>query len=154
MRASAELGGDAMVRDGLRRGHCRDTLPRGFCESFQVAEVAQHRMFVLLIVLFAAFEWAVQTGRVPLERAGLVFPLVCATGGALLLTHSHSLGNVKDEYFAELSHIPLAILAVLAGWSRWLEIRLPSPGRRHLVSWIWPACLVLIGGVLISYHES
>ena len=50
--------------------------PRGFWESFQVAEVAQHRPFVLLIVLFAIFEWAVQMQRIEPRRAGLVFPLV------------------------------------------------------------------------------
>ena len=127
--------------------------PRGFWESFQVAEVAQHRFFVLLILVFAVFEWRVQTGRTARQRAGLVFPFVCVVGGALLLTHSHSLGNVKDEYFAELSHLPLSILAVIAGWSRWLEIRLPRY-RGHFVSWIWPTCFTLIGVVLISYRES
>ncbi len=127
--------------------------PRGFWESFQVAEVAQHRVFVLLIVLFALFEWAVQTRRLSPSRAGLVFPLVCALGGALLLTHSHSLGNVRDEYFAEMSHISLACLAVLAGWSRWLEIRLPPRGREYFVAWVWPACFILIGAILLSYRE-
>ena len=34
----------------------------------------------------------------------------------MLMTHSHSLGNVKEEFLAELSHIPLALLAVAAGW--------------------------------------
>jgi hypothetical protein len=82
---------------------------------------------VLLIVAFAVFEWRVQLSRIRVERAGLVFPVVCAAGGALLLTHSHSLGNVKEEFLAELSHIPLALLAVMAGWSRWLELRL-CPG--------------------------
>ena len=67
--------------------------PRGFWESFQVAEVAQHRVFVLLIIIFAVFESAVQTGRLSPQRAGLIFPCVCAAGGALLLTHSHSLIN-------------------------------------------------------------
>jgi putative copper resistance protein D len=128
--------------------------PRGFWESFQVAEVAQHRIFVLLIILFAIFEWSVQTGRIAPRRAGLVFPLVCAVGGALLLTHSHSLGNVRDEYFAELSHIPLAILAVVAGWSRWLEIRLPGGNRERLVAWVWPTCFFLIGVVLMCYREA
>jgi len=128
--------------------------PRGFWESFQVAEVAQHRFFVLLIILFALFEWAVQTGRISPNRAGLVFPLVCAAGGAALLTHSHSLGNVKDEFFAELSHLPLAIFAVFAGWSRWLEIRLPPKGREYFVSWIWPVCFLMIGAILLSYRES
>jgi len=127
--------------------------PRGFWESFQVAEVAQHRLFVLLIVAFAVFEWAVQNGRLAPRRAGLVFPLVCAAGGALLLTHSHSLGNVKEEFLAELSHIPLALLAVMAGWSRWLEIRLPADPTR-LLPRIWPVCFTLIGAVLILYRES
>jgi putative copper resistance protein D len=126
--------------------------PRGFWESFVVAEVAQHRLFVAMIVAFAIFEWAVQTGRLPAQRAGLVFPVVCALGGALLLTHSHSLGNVKEEFLAELSHTPMAILAVAAGWSRWLEIRLRNPGQ--ILKWIWPVCLALIGAILIIYRES
>jgi len=127
--------------------------PHGFWESFQVAEVAQHRLFVLLIIAFAAFEWAVQTGRLSSGRAGLVFPFVCAIGGALLMTHSHSLGNVKEEFLAELSHIPLAILGVVAGWSRWLEIRLPGK-RPGILAWLWPACFVLVGSVLMLYRES
>jgi putative copper resistance protein D len=127
--------------------------PRGFWESFQVAEVAQHRVFVLLIVTFAIFEWAVQTERLAARRAGLVFPLVCAVGGALLLTHSHSLGNIKEEFLAELSHVPLAIFAVVAGWSRWLEIRLPVE-RPRVIAWIWPVCFVLIGSILMLYRES
>jgi putative copper resistance protein D len=125
--------------------------PRGFWESFQVAEVAQHRLFVLLIVAFAAFEWGVQRRLLAPAKAGLVFPMVCAAGGALLLTHSHSLGNAKEEFLAELSHTPLAILGVLAGCSRWLEIRVPA-GR--IFSWIWPACFVLIGAILLLYRES
>jgi copper resistance protein D len=125
--------------------------PRGFWESFQVAEVAQHRLFVVLIVAFGVFEWAVRTARLPAYPASLVFPIVCAVGGALLLTHSHSLGNLKEEFLAELSHTLLAVLAVLAGWSRWLELRLTEqqsiPGR------IWPVCLVLIGALLLNYRE-
>ena len=127
--------------------------PRGFWESFQVAEVAQHRFFVLLLVAFAVFEWAVRTNRLAPQRAGLVFPLVCAVGGAVLMTHSHSLGNVKEEFLVELSHIPLALLAVAAGWSRWLEIRLPARQVRVAAS-IWPVCLVLIGIVLVLYREN
>jgi putative copper resistance protein D len=127
--------------------------PRGFWESFQVAEVTQHRLFVVLIIAFGIFEWAVRTGRISEKRGGLVFPLVCAIGGALLLTHSHSLGNVKEEFLAELSHIPLAILAVIAGWSRWLEIRL-TQDRQRILKWTWPVCFILIGAVLLNYRES
>ena len=127
--------------------------PRGFWESFQVAEVAQHRLFVVLIIALGIFEWAVRTRRIAAQPGGLVFPLVCAVGGALLLTHSHSLGNVKEEFLAELSHTPLAILAVAAGWSRWLEIRL-TQDRKRILMWVWPVCFVLIGALLLNYRES
>jgi hypothetical protein len=52
-----------------------------------------------------------------------------------LLTHSHSLGNIKEELLAELSHIPLAIFGVTAGWARWLELRLTGSPRR-VSAWI------------------
>lgn len=127
--------------------------PRGFWESFQVPEVAQHRVFVLLTVAFGLFEWAVRNNRISSHWPSLIFPMVCAVGGALLMTHSHSLGNVKQEFLAELSHVPLALLAVVAGWSRWLEIRLPRDHTRPAM-WIWPLCFVLIGAVLLGYRES
>jgi copper resistance protein D len=126
--------------------------PRSFWQSFASAEVLQHRVFVVLIILFAGFEWGVRTGRIASQSARLVFPAVCAIGGALLLTHAHSLGNIKEELLAELSHIPLAIFGIAAGWSRWLELRLPGPQQRVL-AWIWPVCFVLIGGVLLNYRE-
>jgi putative copper resistance protein D len=127
--------------------------PRGFWESFQVAEVAQHRLFVVLIIAFGVFEWAVRNARLPAGAAGLVFPLVCAVGGALLLTHSHSLGNIKEEFLAELSHTLLAILAVMAGWSRWLELRLASH-RGRILGRVWPVCFILIGAILLNYREA
>jgi copper resistance protein D len=127
--------------------------PRSFWQSFASTDVLQHRVFVLLVVLFAGFEWGVRTGRITNPRAGFVFPAVCAVGGALLLTHSHALGNIKEELLAELSHIPLAICAVIAGWSRWLELRL-SGTSRQVPAWIWPICFVLIGSVLLNYREA
>ena len=127
--------------------------PDGFWESFSSADVAQHRLFVALIGLFAVFEWSVQTGRMRSPKAALVFPGVCALGGALLMTHTHALSNVREELLAELSHLPLAILGVAAGWARWLELRLPKPDRL-IPSWIWPICFVLIGVVLLLYREA
>ena len=127
--------------------------PRSFWQSFMVADVLQHRLFVLLVVAFAAFEWSVRTGRIVSPRAGFVFPAVCAVGGALLLTHTHALTNINEELLIELSHIPLAIFAVAAGWSRWLELRLDG-SQRQIPSWIWPICFVLIGIVLLNYREA
>jgi len=127
--------------------------PNGFWESFLEAEVLQHRFFTLIIIAFAIFEWRVQTGRTKSQTAALVFPAVCAIGGAVLFTHSHALGNVKEETLAEWSHIPIGLLAVLAGWARWTELRI-SPDMRKVFSWIWPICFVLIGTALVLYREA
>jgi len=52
--------------------------------------------------------------------------LTTALGGALLLTHSHAIANIKDQLLIEMSHTPLALCGVAAGWARWLELR-PDP---------------------------
>ena len=128
--------------------------PSGFWVTFADPEVLLHRIFVLLVIALAVFEWRVQTGRVASPSVRLVFPVLVAVSGALLLTHSHALGNIKEEVLAELSHIPLAILAVAAGWSRWLELRLPAENRtRNALARLWPACIMLIGAILLNYHE-
>jgi putative copper resistance protein D len=128
--------------------------PNGFWATLADPEVLLHRIFSLLIVALAAFEWCVQTGRVSSANVRLVFPLLVAVSGALLLTHSHSLGNIKEEVLAELSHIPLAIFAVAAGWSRWLELRLPPDNHtRNAMARVWPACILLIGVILLNYRE-
>ena len=128
--------------------------PNGFWVTLQDPEVLLHRIFSLLVIGLAIFEWRVQTGRVATERARLIFPALVAVASGLLLTHSHSLGNIKEEVLAELSHAPLAILGVVAGWSRWLELRLPSENKvRDRMAWLWPTCLVLIGLLLLNYRE-
>jgi putative copper resistance protein D len=127
--------------------------PSGFWESFTAADVAQHRLFVVLIVLFAVFEWGVQTGRLKATKAVLVFPAVCAVGGGLLLTHMHALTNLQEESLTELSHIPLALLAVVVGWARWLELRFPGPALQTATR-MWPVCFALIGVVLLLYREA
>jgi putative copper resistance protein D len=129
--------------------------PNGFWESFVASDVLQHRVAVMLVTMFGTFQWRVETNRVQSPIAPLVFPMVCACGGVVLLTHTHSLGNVKEEFLIELSHTPLAVLAVVAGWSRWLELRLPEPIRTHrCLAWVWPVCFILIGLILIDYHEA
>ena len=125
----------------------------GFFASLRDVEVLQHRVFVVLIVTFAAFEWGVRTGRLHNPKLALVFPLLTALGGALLLTHSHAIANVKDQLLIELTHTPLAIAGIGAGWSRWLEIRADGPVRRW-ASWIWPVCFILIGIMLVLYREA
>ena len=125
----------------------------GIFESLRDIEVLQHRFFVILTVLFAFFEWRVRAGGWNNKKAQLVFPLVVAVGGAALLTHSHAISNVKDALLIELTHTPLALAAIAAGWARWLEIR--ADGRiAKIGGWVWPVLFVLMGALLMLYREA
>lgn len=115
-------------------------------------EVFQHRMAALVCIGFAIFELRVRRRQRENDRLALVFPLMCAAGGAVLLTHQHAISNVKENLLVELSHVPMGVLAVFAGWARWLELRLPADNRK-IPSWVWPVCFVLIGAGLLNYRE-
>ena len=128
--------------------------PRPFWQSFAEPDVLEHRLYAVLISCFAFFEWAVATGRWRSPRAAYVFPLLCAAGGAALLTHQHGLANVKDEMLAELAHTPIAIAGATAGWGRWLQLRLPGTRAARIAGLVWPVCLALVGLLLLDYRES
>src|SRR5262249_61497432 len=112
----------------------------------------RHRRFSLMVILLAVAEPRLEFYKAR-ARAAYVLPALCALGGALLLTHSHALDNIKEQLLAELSDAPISIAAVLAGWSRWLQVRLPA-GEGSLASRIWPACFVVIGVMLLNYREA
>jgi putative copper resistance protein D len=125
----------------------------GFFESLRDAEVFQHRIIVLLVIVFGLFEWAVRLGRIKRPEASLAFPILTAVGAGMLLMHSHNITDVKEQFLIELSHIPLALLAVTSAWARWLELRLGPPGNR-IAALVWPISYVLIGLVLLNYREA
>jgi putative copper resistance protein D len=100
------------------------------------------------------FECAVQAGKLRAAWARYAFPLMCAAGAALLFTHSHSLGDGKNEVLVMISHSALAMFGVTAGWARWLELRLPrEEGERRIAGYVWPVALMLVGMVLLDYRE-
>lgn len=125
----------------------------GFWESFRDVEVLQHRLFVVLIVAFACFEWRVRVSDRPNRTAAMVFPVLCWASGVLLLTHNHAVANVKEQLLIELTHMPLALTGIAAGLARWLELRLDPPGSR-IAGWIWPICLLFVGLLLLGYREA
>lgn len=94
---------------------------------------------------------ALQLGSL-LGGAMLVFPLVCVAGGGLLLAHSHSSLDLKEEFLTEITHVPLGLLGMLAGWARWLELRLP-PADARVPRWLWALALVAVGVLLVLYRE-
>ena len=127
--------------------------PLGLWESMADPEILQHRFFALMIVVFGVFEWLVRTGRFTTPTPAFVFPVLCAVGGGVLLTHSHATLSVKSEFLMEVTHTPLALLGMVVGWGRWLALRLPPPEAR-LPGRLSPVALALVGVLLLLYRES
>jgi putative copper resistance protein D len=121
-------------------------------ESLRDPEFIQHKAFMVLMTSFAVFEWGVRNQVVRNGWAKYVFPLLCALGGMMLLTHSHSIANVKELLLIEMTHMPLAVFAIWSGWTRWLELRLD--GRAQVVAgWLWPTFFCLTAVTLLLYRE-
>lgn len=126
----------------------------GFWETLIAPGVLQHRMATALVFFLAFFEWRVHVEKPPGNaRRRYVFPLLCAVGGALLLTHSHSLFVSKWAFLIEVSHNAIGFLAVLMGMGRWLELRLDPPANRF-PGFLWTVCMIAVGFVLLFYRES
>ncbi len=120
--------------------------------SLRDPEFVQHKIFMALLISFAGFEWSVRTGVLTRPWARYVFPLLSAVGGMMLLTHSHSIANVKELLLIEMTHMPIAIFGIWAAWSRWLEMRLDGTAR-NVCGWLWPSFFCAVGAILILYRE-
>jgi copper resistance protein D len=123
-----------------------------FWSSLVDPEVLQHRALALLPAALGIFEWLILERRLVAPGWARVVPLLMAVGGGLLLAHAHPLVRVKEAYLMEVTHLPLGLLAVLIGWTRWLELRLPAAERR-LPARIWPPAIMLVGLLLLLYRE-
>ena len=124
----------------------------GLLDSLRDPEVAQHRLFECLAASIGIIEWRARMGFTSGRRLVLLFPLLCAIGGTLLMSHSHVLANVKDQLLIEITHLPLALAAITAGWSRWIQLRLDGTASR-IAGWIWPAALIVVALSLLFYRE-
>jgi putative copper resistance protein D len=122
-------------------------------ESLRDPEFIQHKAFMVLMTAFAGFEWSVRNKVLRNDWAKYVFPLICALGGMMLLTHSHSIANVKELLLLEMTHMPLAVFAIWSGWTRWLELRLEDGPGRAIAGWLWPVFFSLTALTLLLYRE-
>ncbi len=124
-----------------------------FWETLVSPGVLEHRLATVLVFFLAFFEWRVHLGKSPANPGQrYVFPLLCAVGGALLLTHSHAPFVSKWTFLIEVSHNAIGFLAVLLGMSRWLELRLAPPANR-IPGFLWNACMIAVGYILLFYRE-
>jgi putative copper resistance protein D len=124
----------------------------GFWEHIRSPEVIQHKLMVLITALFGFAEWRVRSGRYPDSPWRYAFPLVSIWAGVLLIAHVHEVNDSKSAFFMELSHLLLGLTSLVAGWARWLELRLPpaaavGPGR------LWGPAFAVFGLLLLLYRE-
>lgn len=126
--------------------------PRGVWSTMWAdAELLQHRLGALLVVLLGVVEWRARVR--PTRRLPYMFPLLAGAGGLLLLTHSHAAFEPKRYYLIQVTHTTMGGLAVLVACARWLELRLPAPGSR-IAGAVSHLALLLIALVLVFYQEA
>lgn len=125
----------------------------GFWDQMRSPEVVQHRIFLALTAVFGIAEWRVRSGRRPESGSRYLFPLVAIVSGILLISHIHEVSNTRSLFLMEVTHLPLGLVSLVAGWARWLELRLPSvngAGPGH----VWGPALCLFGLILTFYREA
>ncbi len=137
--------------------------PIGFWEStFKNGEVFQHRIATTLAMVLGILEVRARTG-ISSQRMKYMFPILCAFGGILLLTHAHAEFELKTEYLIQSTHVTMGLLAVMMAAGRWLELRLePVDGTLQNTAFLSTGriagllailSMFLIGNIMMYYLE-
>ncbi len=111
-------------------------------------------LVVLALTILGLCEWGVRTGWIRDPRATQVFPLACVGVALLLLSHGHTASDPKGALLVAISHNLVALLGLGAGSSRWIELRMAGSRAGQIAGWVWPACFLAIGLVLLGYREA
>lgn len=122
--------------------------PVGFLAGVQNIEVVQHWLMAGVVFCMGWFEWKTRGQAVGLTS--FVFPLLCVVGGVTLLTHSHGVMELKQEFLIQSTHVVMGAFAVLLGCARWLELRLPPPYNR-VAGMLALTAMLMVGVVLLFY---
>ena len=132
--------------------------PIGFWEStFGNGEVFQHRIATLLAFVLGYMELKART-KPEARKLQFIFPMLCAFGGILLLTHAHAEFELKSEFLIQSTHTTMGLLAVIMASGRWLELRLATPGGGSMIEgrvagFVAILAMFIIGNFLMFYRE-
>jgi putative copper resistance protein D len=130
--------------------------PIGFWEStFKNGEVFQHRIATLVALVLGILELKART-RDDARKLQYMFPMLCAFGGILLLTHAHAEFELKSEFLIQSTHTTMGLLAVIMASGRWLELRLVTPEGRmegKIGGFIAFFAMFVMGVIMMSYRE-
>jgi putative copper resistance protein D len=127
--------------------------PIGFWEStFNNGEVLQHRIATLLVFVLGVIEIRARMQSQENTRLQLVFPVLAAFGGLMLLTHSHVGFQAKSAFLIQVGHTAMGVFALILACGRWLELKLDKPGK-DIAGFISVAALFQMGLILMFYRE-
>jgi putative copper resistance protein D len=127
--------------------------PIGFWEStFNNGEVLQHRIATLLVFVLGVMELRARMTRDQNSKLPLVFPILAAFGGLMLLTHSHVGFQAKSAFLIQVGHTAMGVFALILSCGRWLELKLDRPGK-DIAGFVSVAALFQIGLILMFYRE-
>lgn len=127
--------------------------PIGFWEStFNNGEVLQHRIATFLVFGLGLMELRARITDVPRVKLSLVFPVLAAFGGLMLLTHSHVGFQPKSAFLIQVGHTAMGVFSLVLACGRWLELKLEAPAQR-IAGFISVAALFQIGIILLFYRE-
>jgi putative copper resistance protein D len=120
------------------------------------AEVLQHKLFVLILLVLGTIELERVRGRLTGTWSAFVFPVLAFGGAVMLLFHPHGMEEHTPQHMAVMQHIQaqhirFAVVGMLIAVSKALaEIRWV---RRQLFVRAWPSFMMLLGVLLLIYRE-
>ena len=124
--------------------------PISFTDSLKDTEVVQHWLAGWVAFGLGWFEWLARQGKLGKPILRFLFPVLCIVGGLILLTHSHSLSELRTEFMTQSTHVAMGLLGIIIGCARWLELRLASPYGR-VAGLFAIAGITLVGLILLFY---
>jgi putative copper resistance protein D len=116
-------------------------------------ETLQHRLGALIACILGLIEWQARIKHTARTHLPYIVPALSAVGGLVLLGHSHSAFQPKQEFLIQVTHAAIGLLAVVMACGRWLQLRLTPPAGR-LAGFVSFAALLLIGLILLFYRET
>ncbi|NOQ13143.1 MAG: copper resistance protein [Methyloprofundus sp.] len=125
----------------------------GFWESMlENGEILQHRIATLLVFVLGTMELRARMTQNPESKLPYVFPLLCAFGGLMLLTHSHVGFQAKTSFLIQTGHTFMGLFSLLMAVGRWLELKLDQPGK-SIAGFVSVFAFFQIGMILMFYQE-
>nr|UXE46091.1 hypothetical protein Hi04_10k_c5653_00006 [uncultured bacterium] len=120
------------------------------------SEVLQHKTFAVLLLILAVVEWQRASGVLTSAWSGWVFPALATAGSVLLLFHSHDAGMHGADHLERMAliqreHLSFSVAGIGIALTRSLsEI---NTNWRQAFSRTWPVLMIVLGILLMLYHE-